>query len=74
MTSELNSLKTGAKNVLKDIAKHAHTLATGLQNAAPPQESGPGKSILYLTEIAAVLEEVSREVDAPSVSSASDAE
>jgi hypothetical protein len=63
MTSEISSLKTAAKSVLRDIAKHAHTLATGLQNAAPPQESGPGKSILYLTEIAATLEEVSRAVD-----------
>ena len=72
MTSELHSLKSGAKSVLKDIAKHAHTLAVGLQNAAPPQESGPGKSILYLTEIAAILEEVSRSVDNPSAASSAD--
>lgn len=63
MTSEISSLKTASKSVLRDIAKHAHTLATGLQNAAPPQDSGPGNSILYLTEIAATLEEVSRSVD-----------
>jgi hypothetical protein len=63
MNTEILSLKYATKSVLKDISKHAHTLATGLQNAAPPQESGPGKSILYLAEIAIELEAISREVD-----------
>ncbi|MES2217202.1 MAG: hypothetical protein V4501_02195 [Pseudomonadota bacterium] len=72
MTSEINSLRAAAKTVLRDIAKHAHALASGLQNAAPPQDSGPGKSILYLTEIGVVLQEASKNVDAPSSSSSTD--
>jgi hypothetical protein len=72
MTSEINALKAAARTVLRDISKHAHTLASGLQNAAPPQDSGPGRSIQYLTEIAAALEEVSKNVDAPLSSSSTD--
>jgi hypothetical protein len=71
MTSEIHSLKAAAKTVLRDISKHAHALASGLQNAAPPQDSGPGKSILYLTEIATALDEASKSVDAPPSSSSS---
>jgi hypothetical protein len=63
MLGEINSLKTATKSVLRDIAKHAGTLAAGLQNAAPPQESGPSKSILYLGEIAQALDQIGREVD-----------
>jgi hypothetical protein len=60
MVAETNPLITATKSVLHDIAKHAHALATGLQNAAPPQDSGPGKSISYLTDVAAELQEVCR--------------
>lgn len=58
------SLKSTAKYVLGDIAKHANALATGLQNAAPPgSEKAPNKSVLYLVEIAQQLEDVSRNLD-----------
>jgi hypothetical protein len=63
MASEINSLKIATRTVLRDIAKHAHGLATGLQNAAPPQEGGPGKTVLYLTEIARELDEKGRGLD-----------
>jgi hypothetical protein len=63
MVAEINSLKAATKTILRDVAKHAKALAMGLQNAAPPQESGPGKSILYLTDIAEALESTSRAVD-----------
>lgn len=66
MAADLHSLATATKGVLREIAKHANGLATGLQNAAPPQEGGPGKSILYLTEIATDLEELIRVIDNPS--------
>jgi hypothetical protein len=66
MAAEINSLKTATKTVLKDIAKHANGLATGLQNAAPPSASGPGKTVLYLSEIAKELDEKSRTLDEPS--------
>jgi hypothetical protein len=68
MVAEANPLITATKSVLHDIAKHASALATGLQNAAPPQEAGPSKSISYLTEIAAQLEEVCRTMNGSSSS------
>lgn len=62
--SDLMSLKSTAKHVLCDIAKHANALAMGLQNAAPPgSEKVPNKSIQYLVEIAHQLEEASRSLD-----------
>jgi hypothetical protein len=57
MAAEINSLKLATKTVLRDISKQAHLLATGLQNAAPPREGGPGNTVLYLTEIAKALDE-----------------
>jgi hypothetical protein len=56
-TTELNI----AKNTLHEIAVHAHNLAMGLQNAAPPQaqEKGPVKSVQYLLEMAVHLEKAS---------------
>lgn len=63
MVAEIDNLKAATKAVLHDIAKHATALATGLQNAAPPKDSGPGKSVLYLTEIATVLEDICRTID-----------
>jgi hypothetical protein len=65
MSGDSAALKLATKTVLKDIAKHAHGLATGLQNAAPPQEGGPGKTVLYLTEIAKDLETKCRTLDEP---------
>jgi len=72
MAAEIKALQQATKTVLRDIAKHANGLATGLQNAAPPSSSGPGKTVLYLTEIAAYLTEKSRGFDDPSTSSEDD--
>jgi hypothetical protein len=63
MAVESHALKAATKTVLNDIAKHANTLATGLQNAAPPMGGGPNKSVLYLTEIAKELTDMSRSMD-----------
>lgn len=63
MAAEINSLKTATKYVLRDIAKQAKALGVGLQNAAPPQESGPSNSTLYLTDIAEVLEKTCHAID-----------
>jgi hypothetical protein len=63
MVAEVETLKAATKTVLRDIAKHANGLAVGLQNAAPPQEKGPPKSVQYLTAIAAELESVCRTID-----------
>lgn len=63
MVVEIEALRTATKSVLRDIAKHANTLAVGLQNAAPAQASGPAKSVLYLTEIAKQLDELTHKVD-----------
>ena len=51
-----------AKTILHEVAVHAHNLAMGLQNAAPPQaaETGPVKSIQYLLETAVQLEKTSQ--------------
>jgi hypothetical protein len=70
MTEEVDSLSVATCNVLHDIAKHAHMLAIGLQNVAPPQETGQSKSILYLTEIAAQLEGLCRQMKGLSTSNA----
>lgn len=63
MQPEVDSLKLTTKNTFCDIAKHAHMLAAGLQNAAPPQDGAPGKSVMYLAEIAKMLDEISRGMD-----------
>jgi len=68
MVNELHSMKSATHAVLKETAKQATVLASGLQNAAPPQAAGPGKSVLYLNETAAQLEELCRSMDASSVS------
>ena len=72
MVAEADPLIVATKTVLRDIAKHAHALATGLQNAAPPQDSGPGKSISYLTDIAAELEGVCRTLSGSSSASSTE--
>jgi hypothetical protein len=63
MAVELSVLKQATKYGLESISKQASTLAIGLQNAAPPQEGGPGKSILYLGETANQIEDLSRKID-----------
>jgi hypothetical protein len=50
------------KSTLHEIAAHAHTLGTGLQNVAPPQ-SVKGSSIQYLKEIAVILESISQKLN-----------
>jgi hypothetical protein len=60
---EAGSLKTVTETTLSDIAKHTRVLAAGLQNAAPPQEGGPGKSVRYLAEITTQLEELTQSID-----------
>jgi hypothetical protein len=68
MVSDMSSHITATKTVLRDIAKQAKALATGLQNAAPPQNSGPGKSISYLTEVAGMLDDACRKLSGPASS------
>ena len=53
---------SAAKEVLHEVAVHAHNLAMGLQNAAPhqAQEVGPVKTIQYLLETAIQLEKTSQ--------------
>jgi len=49
------------KNKMHELASQVYILATGLQNAAPP--GPPGKSVQYLLETAAQLEELSNRVE-----------
>lgn len=63
MSAETNPLIKATSTVLRDIAKQTNTLATGLQNVAPPQDSGPAKSVLYLSEISQQLEEYARTIE-----------
>lgn len=63
MTSEASSLIRATSMVLRDIAKQANTLAVGLQNVAPPQDSGPAKTVIYLSEISKKLEEFSQNIE-----------
>lgn len=46
-----------SKNKVQTLASQVYILATGLQNAAPPGTTG--KSIQYLFEVAALLEQAS---------------
>ena len=66
MTADIDALKAATKIVLQDIIKHANGLATGLQNAAPPQEGGVSPSILYLTESATQMSQLIHVLDAVS--------
>jgi hypothetical protein len=63
MATDLVVLAIATKSILRDVAKHANGLAVGLQNAAPPQDSKPNRSVLYLAEIAAKLEELSHSIE-----------
>ena len=49
------------KSKLHELASQVYILATGLQNAAPP--GSPGKSVQYLLETAAQLEQTSSALD-----------
>lgn len=50
-----------AKHKLHELASQVYILATGLQNVAP--SGTPGKSIQYLLEISAELEQASVEAE-----------
>jgi hypothetical protein len=50
-----------AKNKMHALASQVYILATGLQNAAPPGTTG--KSIQYLLEAAANLEQFSKSIE-----------
>jgi hypothetical protein len=64
MAADSNSLKSMTKSTLRDIAKHANNLANGLQNAAPPSEGGGvNKSVQYLLDTAAQLNELIESLD-----------
>ena len=53
-----------AKNILHEIATHAYTLAMGLQNVAPLEETtSPGSSVQYLLETAIQLQQASQHID-----------
>lgn len=49
------------KNKMHQLASQVYILATGLQNAAPP--GATGKSIQYLLEAAAELEQTSHNIE-----------
>ena len=48
---------------LLTLAAQTNKLSIGLQNAAPPQENGPGKTILYLSDIGLIIEEAGRSIE-----------
>ncbi len=57
--SEFKVIAVSMRDTLKDIAKQANALATGLQNAAPGDKAGtPNNSVQYLFSIAEVLEKI----------------
>ncbi len=52
------------KHTLHMVATQAYSLAMGLQNAAPPQDSSrPAKSVQYLLETSAQLEKESHLIE-----------
>jgi hypothetical protein len=63
MIDEVESLELSIRTGLENLAKQINTLSVGLQNAAPPESTGPAKSILYLTEAYVHLEEVSKNIE-----------
>ena len=65
MVAEFNPHFTATKTVMRDIAKQAKSLATGLQNAAPPQNGKPNNSVSYLSEIAAELDAACQKLSSP---------
>ena len=49
------------KNRIHELASQIYVLGTGLQNAAPP--GSPGKSVMYLLETSAQLEQTSINIE-----------
>jgi len=63
--SEMDILAATVKTTLRDIAKQAAGLGSGLQNAAPGDKAEkPNHSVQYLMGIAGALEKVVAECDA----------
>ncbi|MDR3491606.1 MAG: type IVB secretion system protein IcmQ [Gammaproteobacteria bacterium] len=58
MSVDINSLKSISQQTVREIAKQASALAVGLENAAPPQNGGPNKSVAYLSETGALAQEL----------------
>ncbi len=63
MAVGVKALKIMIKTGLLNLAAQSNKLSTGLQNAAPPSEEGPGKTILYLSEIGIQIEEIGRSIE-----------
>lgn len=60
--SELAIITASMQGTLKEIAKQASALGTGLQNAAPGDKLGtPNNSVQYLLAIAETLDQVAEE-------------
>lgn len=60
--SDMDILTATIKSTLREIAKQANALGTGLQNAAPGEKSEkPNNSVQYLLGIADVLEKASED-------------
>ena len=63
--SEMDILTATLKTTLREIAKQAAALGTGLQNAAPGDKTEkPNKSVQYLLGIADELEKKAEECEA----------
>lgn len=62
--SELMIWAATVKTTLREIAKQASALGTGLQNAAPGDKSGvPNNSVQYLVDTAEQLDQVAEEIE-----------
>lgn len=62
--SEMAIIAASMKSTLKEIAKQATALGTGLQNAAPGDKTGaPNNSVQYLLSIAENLGKIAEECD-----------
>lgn len=62
--SEMAIIAASMKSTLKEIAKQATALGTGLQNAAPGDKTGaPNNSVQYLLSVAENLAKIAEECD-----------
>ncbi|MBV9575648.1 MAG: hypothetical protein JO149_03395 [Gammaproteobacteria bacterium] len=62
--TEVAIIAASMKSTLKEIAKQAMALGTGLQNAAPGDKTGaPNNSVQYLLTIAENLGQLAEECD-----------
>jgi hypothetical protein len=63
--SDMDILAATVKSALRDIAKQAGALGTGLQNAAPGSKSDtPNNSVQYLLSVSDVLIKTADDCDA----------